>query len=128
MNGERSALKNFASLTPTIRVEVYVPIRYEASYQDSLSWLIEELTKLYGGCTVNENVGGYYFSRSREIINDRVNVVYSDLSLDWNKLPERVEAVGYCLRLKRFLFENLLEEEILISAYPVSHVVARSSA
>jgi hypothetical protein len=128
MNGERSALKNFASLTPTIRVEVYVPIRYEASYQDSLSWLIEELTKLYGGCTVNENVGGYYFSRSREIINDRVNVVYSDLSLDWNKLPERVEAVGYCLRLKRFLVENLLEEEILISAYPVSHVVARSSA
>lgn len=96
MNGERSALKNFASLTPTIRVEVYVPIRYETSYQGSLSWVIEELTELYGGCTVNENVAGYYFSRSREIIDDRVNVVYSDLSLDWTKLAERAEAVTVC--------------------------------
>ena len=70
MNGERSTLKNFVSLTPRIRVEVYIPIRYETSYQDSLAWVIEELTEVYGGCTVNENVGGYFFSRSREVIDD----------------------------------------------------------
>ncbi len=72
--GPRSALPSFA---PKIRVEVYVPIRYEPAYQDTLSWLIEEFTELRGGCTVNENVCGYYLSQSNEVIDDRVSVVYS---------------------------------------------------
>ena len=42
-NGERSALPSFA---PKTRVEVYVPIRYEPAYQDTVTWLIEELTEL----------------------------------------------------------------------------------
>lgn len=128
MNGDRSALKNFANLTSRIRVEVYIPIRYETSYQDSLAWVIEELTELHGGCTVNENVGGYYLSLSREVIDDRVNVVYSDFSLDWGKETDQAEVLSYCAKLRRFLLDNLLEEEILISVYPVSHVVAGSGA
>jgi hypothetical protein len=61
-----------------IRVEVYVPIRCEPAYQDTLTWLIEEFTELRGGCTVNENVGGYYLSQDNKIIDDRVSIVYSD--------------------------------------------------
>ena len=63
------------SFAPKIRVEVYVPIRYEPAYQDTLSWLIDEFTDLRGGCTVNESVGGYYLSRSGEVIDDRVSIV-----------------------------------------------------
>ena len=44
------------SFEPEIRVEVYVPIRYEPAYQDTLTWLIEEFTELRGGCTVNAAV------------------------------------------------------------------------
>ena len=84
--------------------------------------MIEEFTLLQGGCTVNENVGGYYLSRANEVINDRVTVVYSDFPMNWNKNGERTEVLGYCATLKQFLFKNLWEEEILISAYPVSHV------
>jgi len=84
--------------------------------------VIEEFTLLQGGCTVNENVGGYYLSRANEVINDRVTVVYSDFPMNWNKNGERTEVLGYCATLKQFLFKNLWEEEILISAYPVSHV------
>lgn len=115
-------MNNLANLTPRIRVEVYVPIRYETAYQDSRTWVIEEFTELHGGCTVNENVGGYYFSRAGEVLDDRVNIIYSDFSLNWNKHTERAEALNYCAELKRFLLDNLLKEEILISAYPVSHV------
>ena len=61
------------SFAPKIRVEVYVPIRYEPAYQDTLTWLIEEFTELRGGCTVNENVGGYYLSQNSEVIDDRVS-------------------------------------------------------
>jgi hypothetical protein len=40
---------------PKIRVEVYVPIRFEPAYKETLTWLIEEFTELRGGCTVNDN-------------------------------------------------------------------------
>lgn len=110
------------SFTPRIRVEVYVPLRYHQSYQNLLTWVIEEFTQLRGGCTVNENVGGYYLSRANEVVNDRVSVVYSDFPMNWYKKADRAEVLGYCTTLKQFLFENLWEEEILIAAYPVSHV------
>ena len=111
-------MPNFA---PRIRVEVYVPIRYEAAYQDTLSWIIREFTELRGGCTVIEDAGGYYLSRQNEIIDDRVSVVYSDFPMDWNNLTARNEALSYCSGLETFLLENLWEEAILITAYPVSH-------
>jgi hypothetical protein len=111
-------LKSFA---PRIRVEVYVPVRYEAAYQNTLTWLIREFTELRGGCTVIENVGGYYLSELHEIIDDRVSVVYCDFPLSWNKRAERNEAQQYCAGLQNFLLENLWEEAVLIVAYPVSH-------
>ena len=73
------------SFAPKIRVEVYVPIRYEHAYQDTLTWLIGEFTELRGGCTVNENVGGYYLSQRGKVIDDRVSIVYSDFPMNWNE-------------------------------------------
>ena len=110
-----------ANLTPRIRVEVYLPLRYEPVYRSCLSWIIEEFTRLRGGCTVHSNVGGYYLSRGNEVIDDRVSIVYSDFQMDWDNDSDQAEVLGYCATLKDFLYENLSEEEILISAYPVSH-------
>jgi hypothetical protein len=104
-----------------IRVEVYVPIRYDLSYNACLNWIIEEFAQLRGGCTVHENVRGYYLSRASEVIHDRVSVVYSDFLMDWGRQSDRMDVLNYCVALKKFLFENLSEEEILISAYSVSH-------
>lgn len=108
------------SFAQRIRVEVYLPLRYEPAYQDTLSWLIEEFTQLRGGCTVNENVGGYYLAQNNQVIDDRVSLVYSDFPLNWDE--ERAEVLDYCATLQGFLLGNLWEEEILIGAYPVSHV------
>jgi hypothetical protein len=117
-----------ANLTPRIRVEVYVPRRHEPIYGGCLSWIIEEFTQLRGGCTVHHNVGGYYLSRANEVINDRVSVVYSDFTMDWNNDSDQAEVLSYCATLKEFLYGNLLEEEILISAYPVSHLGNKPSS
>jgi hypothetical protein len=78
---------------PRIRVEVYVPIRYEPAYQDTLTWLIEEFTELRGGCTVNEDVGGYYLSQNKEVIDDRVSIVYSDFPMNWDHLNDRKDVL-----------------------------------
>ncbi len=102
-------------------MEVYVPIRYDPSYSACLNWIIEEFAQLRGGCTVHENVRGSYLSRASEVIQDRVSVVYSDFLMDWGRQSDRTDVLSYCAGLKNFLFENLSEEEILISAYPVSH-------
>ena len=102
-------------------MEVYVPLRYEPLYRGCLSWIIEEFTQLRGGCTVHYNVGGYYLSRTNEVLDDHVSVVYSDFPMDWDNDSDQAEVLSYCVTLKDFLYENLSEEEILISAYPVSH-------
>ena len=110
------------SFAPRIRVEAYVPVRYEFAYQDTLAWLIREFTELRGGCTVIENTSGYYLATTNEIINDRVSIVYSDFPMNWGKRSDRNEAMKYCTELQKFLLENLWEEEaILVVAYPVSH-------
>lgn len=109
------------SFAPRIRVEVYVPIRYEAAYQNTLSWLVREFPELRGGCTVVENAAGYYLSEQNEIIDDRVSVVYCDFPLSWNRRTDRGEALRYCAGLQKFLLDNLSEEAVLITAYPVSH-------
>jgi hypothetical protein len=110
------------SFAPKIRVEVYVPIRHEPAYKETLSWVIEEFTQLRGGCTVSENLGGYYLSRNNKVIEDRVSMVYSDFPMNWEEQAERTDVLDYCASLQEFLLENLWEEEILIGAYPVSHL------
>ena len=109
------------SFAPRIRVEVYVPVRYEAAYQDTLSWLIREFTELRGGCTVIDDNAGYYLSQAKEVIEDRVSIVYCDFPMSWNRKAERNEVVEYCAELQTFLLENLWEEAILIATYPIFH-------
>ena len=108
------------SFAPKIRVEVYVPVHPEPAYQETLNWLIDELTELRGGCTVHEDSGGYYSSDSGEVVEDRVNVV--SFPMNWNDPSDQADALDYCATLQSFLLENLWEEEILIAAYPTSHV------
>lgn len=50
------------SFAPKVRVEVYLPVRYEPADQDTLAWVIRQFTELRGGCAVIENAGGYYLS------------------------------------------------------------------
>jgi hypothetical protein len=50
-----------------------------------------------------------------------VNIVYSDFPMDWENPAEREEVLKYCSGLQKFLLENLWEEAILITAFPVHH-------
>ncbi|MGH9949623.1 MAG: hypothetical protein ACRD6X_20820 [Pyrinomonadaceae bacterium] len=109
---------------PKIRVEVYIPIRYETAYRETLLWVTEEFTRLRGGCSVIENSGGYYLSTADQITGDRVNIVYSDFPMNWHDEIDRKNTLVYCSGLQQFLLNNLWEEAILITAYPVNHAVA----
>jgi hypothetical protein len=123
VNGERNALPSYTKrYVPRVRVEVYFPVSDEPAYLYHRKWLIEELTQVHGGCSVQENLGGYYLSRNTGLIEDRISVIYSDFEMDWSQADEREEVLDYCSVLRQFLLDSLSEEEILITAYPVSHV------
>lgn len=121
-NYEPSYVSYATSYAPRVRIEVYIPKRFAPEYRYSLALLIRELTYVYGGCTVHENAYGYYYLNNQGIIDEPVNVVYSDFDMDWDQQSQRAEVLAYCAKLKTSLLENLSEEEILISAFPVSHV------
>lgn len=106
---------------PKVRVEVYIPIRYETAYRETLFWVTEELTILQGGCSVLQDSGGYYLSKDNQIIEDRINIVYSDFPMNWSDDSERRKVLDYCAGLQHLLLENLWEEEILVAAFPVAH-------
>ncbi len=116
MNGERNVLPNYAqSYVPRVRVEIYFPISDEPAYLIHRKWLIEELTEKYGGCSVQENLSGYYFSRSKKLIEDRISVIYSDFDMDWFEPDEdmdwfepdeRAKVLDYCVRLKQLSLHN----------------------
>ena len=76
-----------------------------------------------GGCTVHEGAGGYYFSDTGEVTEDRVNIIYSDFPMNWAEPIDQTAALDYCATLQSFLLENLWEEEILIAAHPASNVM-----
>lgn len=75
-----------------------------------------------GGCSVHENVSGYYRLASNDLVDERISLIYSDFEMDWAQPLERAEVLDYCAMLRQFLLDNLSEEEILVSAYPVAHV------
>ncbi len=66
------------SFAPKIRVEVYVPIRYEPTYQDTLTWLIEEFTELL---LFHESVGSRLLGIAPQSFVD-INALRTDLRHD----------------------------------------------
>jgi len=98
------------SFAPRIRVEVYLPVRYEESYQDTLAWIIKQFTELRGGCTVIENAAGYYLSQYNETIDDRVSMIYCDFPMSWTRRAERKDVLEYCTELRSYMLRHLFEE------------------
>lgn len=119
MSGGRNAFPRSRS----VRVEVYLPFRFEPSYQQTRAWLTNEFTALFGGCSVVENIQGWYRARDGSTVEDPTTVIYSDT-------PELVAQDHRTLRthlrdLGRFIEIFLSEESVFIAFWPVEHAVTR---
>ena len=109
-------------LLERIRVEVYLPDRPSAEYQNLLRSFEEELTYAFGGSSIVRGLEGSYLSASGERIPDRINVLYSDAPLALSTNFDSVAA--YVGELKRTAMEALLSEEsVLISVEQIYHAV-----
>jgi hypothetical protein len=103
------------------RVEVYLPDLPSASYRDLLLAFEEEFTYAFGGCTIVRGIHGNYLSNAGAKIQDRINLLYTDLPL---ALSTNFESVArYAGELKQAAFRDLAEEAILVVVTQVYHAL-----
>ena len=68
-------------LSERVRIEVYLPDLPKSSYSDLLDAFDREFTYTFGGCTIVRGLDGSYLSQAGHKIQDRVNVIYTDIPL-----------------------------------------------
>lgn len=103
------------------RVEVYVPDLPAAQYRNLLLSFEEEFTYAFGGCTIIRGLDGSYLSRAGLKTPDRINLIYTDLSLALSTNFE--SAALYAGELKQAAFDVLAEESVLVAVGQIYHAV-----
>ena len=108
-------------LLERVRVEVYLPDPHLPEYENLLRLLAQEFTYSFGGCSVVRGLEGSYLSMRGNVMQDRINLIYSDvplaLSLDF------AAVAAYARALKRVAMETLAEEAVLITVEQIYHAV-----
>ncbi len=108
-------------LSARARVEIYLPDQPVPIYQDLLQTIVNEFTTSFGGCTIKRGIDGYYLSTFGQVIADRIILVYSDTPFEFQ---ENIDGLAkYADNLRRYAFDALDEEEILVAVWPVHHSV-----
>ena len=106
-------------LSVKTRIEIYLPDLPNLVYQDLLRIFSEEFSTAFGGCTIIRGLDGNYLSQFGKIISDRINLIYTDASFDFQ---ENFSAVSiYTDELRKAAFEGLEEEAILVVAWQIYH-------
>ena len=106
-------------LSEKVRIEAYLPDLPRPAYQELLTALELEFTHTFGGCTTARGLEGNYLSRAGAQVRDRINLVYSDAPLSFNKHFNQVAT--YADELRRAAHDALEEEAILVAVVSVHH-------
>ena len=106
-------------LSENVRIEVYLPDLPAPSYRDLLEALEQEFTYTFGGCTILRGLDGSYLSQAGFPMQDKVNIIYTDIPLAFEENFDRLSR--YTDRLKDAAYESLEEEAVLIAALRVHH-------
>ena len=106
-------------LSEKVRIEVYVPDLPKPSYRDLLEAFDQEFTYTFGGCTIIHGLDGSYLSRAGLKMQDKINIIYTDIPLALEPNFERVSR--YCNNLTKAAYEALEEEAVLVAVFNVYH-------
>jgi PII-like signaling protein len=107
-------------LLEKVRIEIYVPERREARYQNLLEAIADEFTEAFGGATVQRGFEGRYLSDSGDKETEPMNLIYSDLPLNFGEHQREISR--YLDEIKEAAHEVLNEESILVTARTIFHV------
>jgi hypothetical protein len=106
-------------LSEKARIEVYLPDLPRAAYQDLLTALAREFTYTFGGCTIINGLDGRYLSQAGLMIQDRVNLIYTDTPYPFEQNFDIISK--YAGKLKDTAFAALEEDAILVAVLKTYH-------
>jgi hypothetical protein len=106
-------------LSEKARIEVYLPDVDHPAYSALLDAFESEFTYAFGGCTLVGGLEGCYLSRAGSVMQDRVNLLYSDTPFTFE--ADFATLATYSDKLRLAALDALEEEAILIAVYPVFH-------
>lgn len=106
-------------LSENVRIEVYIPDLPTPSYRDLLEALEREFTYTFGGCTIARGLDGSYLSQAGYPMQDKVNIIFTDLPLRLDQNLRRLSR--YTGNLTVAASDALEEESILVTAFEVYH-------
>jgi hypothetical protein len=104
-------------LSEKARIEVYLPDLPRPAYQYLLESLDREFSYAFDGCTIVRGLDGSYLSRQGLKVLDRVNLIYTDAPLGFEKSFRSLSR--YTDELRAAAFAALEEEAVLIVALKV---------
>jgi hypothetical protein len=84
-----------------------------------LESLEEEFTYGFGGCTIQRGLNGSYLSDQGIPIQDRINLIYTDLPYSVTGHLQLLS--GYVDELRKAAFQALDEEAVLVTVTQVFH-------
>ena len=106
-------------LSEKTRIEVYIPDLPIESYQNLIDAFEQEFTHSFGGCSIIRGIDGSYLSSVGHHTRDRVNLVYSDMSI---RFHDNLAAISqYSDEVRNAANQALEEESILVVCFPVFH-------
>jgi hypothetical protein len=102
------------------RVEVYLTDLPRAAYYNLLDELTQEFTYTFGGCTIIHGLDGSYLSEAGSLIQDRINLIYTDTPYAFEENFATIST--YSDKLKSAVNTALDEETVLITVAQIYHV------
>jgi len=107
-------------LSEKVRIEIFVPDLPEPIYAQILEEFGDELSYVFGGCTITPSTGKYH-SASGIILPDKISVLFTDAPFKWD--VDRVLLTQYAEELRDVIQQALKgEEAILVALHSVYHV------
>jgi hypothetical protein len=106
-------------LSEKARIEVYLPDLPARAYRELLDALSREFTYTFGGCSIVQGLAGSYLSERGLLMEDRVNVIYTDAPFSLAANEQTLSQ--YVDELREAAFDALEEEAILVALLRVYH-------
>jgi len=107
-------------LSEKVRIELFIPDLLDPIYTRLVEELGDELSYVFGGCTVTPTQGKYR-STAGLILPDTINILFTDTPFYWDK--DRLLIERYTRSLRQVVQRALSNEEaILIAVNPVFHI------
>ena len=108
-------------LSSRARIEIYLPDNSKKVYKNALKAFEREFLETFGGCTVINDIKGFYLSDEGKTDTDKIVLIYTDTPFEFRK--NRAALSKYTDALREIAFLATDEESILIVVHEIYHSV-----